>query len=228
MTRDQKFQKCFNDYMLNVNIDNIDYSFSYNLQNLTENKTRCEHKYLLTIYGNMESEYSTGENVSTVLPTSRQFIEHMKDFFEPYQKFSTNGRTKLSYISYITQPTNDIITTINFNIIYDKDHLPFPQLLTKEEKYIMEIAELNDLVEMHYKGKNLFKKRYNNAMIRLKKVQDRIQEKISNMYENNDDCPVCYEKIEKTNLIVPLCFHNICVSCYERCYKCPLCREAYL
>ena len=90
------------------------------------------------------------------------------------------------------------------------------------------MAELNELGEMHYKGKNGIKKRDNNAMIRLKKVQDRIQEKISNRYENNDDCPVCYEKIEKTNLIVPLCFHNICVSCYDSCDYCPLCREAYL
>ena len=228
MTRDQKFQKCFNDYMLNINIDDIDYSFSYNLQNLTENKTRCEHKYLLTIYGNMETEYSTGENVSTVLPTCSQFIEHMRYYFDPYEKISSNGMTKLSYIDYVSEPVDDVIATINFNIIYDKDHLPFPKLLTQEDKYILEIEKLSELVEIHHRTKTIFRRKYNNAMIKLKKVQEKIQEKISNNYENNEDCPVCYEEIEKNNLFVPLCFHNICISCYERCDKCPLCRGIYV
>ena len=34
--------------------------------------------------------------------------------------------------------------------------------------------------------------------------------------------------IEKNNLYVPICFHNICMTCAERCNKCPLCREIFV
>ena len=78
---------------------------------------------------------------------------------------------------------------------------------------------------------NRVKKRYRMEKERLSNTQKTIQKNISNLYALNtklDDCPVCMEPIEKNNLYVPICFHNICMTCAERCNKCPLCREVFV
>ena len=43
-----------------------------------------------------------------------------------------------------------------------------------------------------------------------------------------EDCPVCLDPIATDNIIIPVCFHNICNACYTKCKKCPICRDKYI
>lgn len=230
-TRHEKFVQCFSRYAHFLHIDGIDYSLNYNLINNTDNHTKSIHSYTLHILGTMETFLNTGENIVEILPTNRQLIQNMHSYFEPYQKLTANGRGKLSFIHISTEENDDFVSEINFDIYYYKQYLPFPAILTPIQELNEEISELHcELHEME-KSMNRVRKKYILEKERINRTQKCIQKNISKLYElktNLDDCPVCMDPIEKNNLYVPICFHNICMTCAERCNKCPLCREIFV
>lgn len=229
-TRHEKFIKSFDIYMTNLKINELEYNLAYILRNTTDNQTRSIHFYSLEILGMQESLYSNGENVITLLPSTSDFINNMKEYFEPYILYG-HYRIKMSYIKIITEPSNDYVSTIDFEIYYFRDHLPFPLQLSVPEQLIQNIETLT--TEIHEQGNELnrMRRKYKTEKERLKRVQQNIQNKMQIMYNQQeilDDCPVCMEPIQKNNLYVPICFHNICKDCSKRCEKCPLCRERYV
>lgn len=229
-TRHEKFIKSFDIYMTNLKINELEYNLAYILRNTTDNQTRSIHFYSLEILGMQESLHSNGENVITLLPSTSDFINNMKEYFEPYILYG-HYRIKMSYIKIITEPSNNYITTIDFEICYFRDHLPFPLQLSVPEQLIQNIETLT--TEIHEQGNELnrMRRKYKTEKERLKRVQQNIQNKMQIMYNQQeilDDCPVCMEPIQKDNLYVPICFHNICNDCSKRCEKCPLCRERYV
>jgi len=229
-TRHEKFFKSFNTYMSNLIINELEYKLSYTLRNTTDNQTRNIHSYTLEILGTQESLHGNGENVITLLPSTSHFIDNMNNYFEPYILFLQNS-FKVSYIKINTEQSNDYISTIDFDIHYFRDHLPFPLPLSVTDKLIQDIEILT--TEIHNQGKQLnrMRRKYNTEKERLRKVQSNIQNKMQIIYNQQevlDDCPVCMEPIQKNNLYVSICFHNICNDCSKRCEKCPLCRERYV
>lgn len=230
-TRHEKFVQCFSRYAHFLHIDRTDYSLNYNLINNTDNHTKSIHSYTLHILGTMETFLNTGENVVEILPTNRQMIENMRLYFEPYQKLTANGRGKLSFIHISTEENDDFVSEINFDIYYYKQYLPFPAILTPIQELNEEISELHGELHEMEKSMNRVRKKYILEKERINRTQKCIQKNISKLYElktNLDDCPVCMDPIEKNNLYVPICFHNICMTCAERCNKCPLCREIFV
>ena len=227
-TRHEKFFQCFNQNFHFLQIDDTDYNLNYNLVNNTDNHTKSIHSYTLQVLGTMETFLNTGENVIDILPTNRQFIQSMLQLFEPFQLMTANGRRKLSFIRINTEVNDDFVSEIDFDIFYYKQHLPFPVVLTPIEELQEEIGVLHN--ELHEKDKimNRVKRKYQLEKERLRKTQIRIQRKMKQIYQGNsdlEDCPVCMDPIEPDKLHVPICFHNICLSCAEKCDKCPLCRE---
>jgi hypothetical protein len=230
-TRDQKFQECFRVYMNNLQIDDINYYFDYSLINRTENKTKCVHMYVLHIFGSMESEFHTGENVVDILPTNGQFVRHMKNYFEPYQLKERADTFISSYVYISTSENTQPVTRIEFDVIYHKDHLPFPVPLTETERYQLEISELQNRLDSQGRRYEKLKRKFTQERLYVKNIQIRVQEKMAIQYAKFqvlEDCPVCYDPIEKENIRIPLCFHYICSQCKSRCDKCPLCRESYI
>jgi len=79
----------------------------------------------------------------------------------------------------------------------------------------------------HYKRRyNLAKTEYT-KMKKIVSATERLPTIIKTLYDNakmNEDCPVCYEKMNIDNLEVPLCGHFICSTCSTRCTNCPICR----
>lgn len=231
-TRDQKFQESFRHYIMNnLCINNIAYSLDYSLTNQTVNKSRCEHTYKLQIFGNVESMFHTGENVVEILPTTCGFITNMKEFFESFELKNENRTQKLSYIHFHTLETPDAVSEIIFDVVYHKDHLPFPRMLTETENLQRQINGLQ--------GELYRYERKNNRLIRkltiMRDVQQRVQTKLVDMLTStnpldiaNQSCPVCYESLAKETIQIPLCFHYICTNCKDRCTNCPLCREDYV
>lgn len=212
-TRDDKFRDCFTVYMNNLEINNILYQLDYNLINKTRNKTRCVHEYKLNIFGSVESMFHTGENVVDLLPITNDFIQHMESYFAPYEisGILTGGRRqKLSYIYvYTVNEENNRVTSLEFDVVYHKDHLPFPVTLTEIEKCHNEILELKDRAQVYKRKYENFKKKYLTERARVKDIQTKLQEKMSIIYAETtvlEECPVCYDPIQKENIIIPLCF----------------------
>ena len=229
-TRHEKFFKSFDIYMSNLKINELEYNLAYTLRNTTDNQTKSIHSYTLEILGTQESLHSNGENVITLLPTTSYFIDDMNNYFEPYILYG-HYRIKMSYIKIITERSNDYISTIDFEIHYFRDHLPFPLPLSVNEQLLQDIELLTTEINEQEKQLIRMRRKYNTEKEKLRKVQLKIQNKmevIYNQQETLDECPVCMEPIQKNNLYVPICFHNICNDCSKRCDKCPLCREGYV
>lgn len=233
-TRDEKFKDSFSVYMNNLEINNIRYNLDYSLINKTSNKTRCVHEYKLEIFGTAESLFNTGENVVDILPTTNDLVQHMENYFEPYEisgVLSGGRRQKLSYIYVYTRSNEqEIVSSLEFDVVYHKDHLPFPVTLTELEKCHNEILEWKDKADLYKRRYDVYKRKYLTERDHIKNIQTRLQDKMSKIYAETtvlQDCPVCYEPIQKENIRIPLCFHYICSNCRSRCDKCPLCREKY-
>tara|TARA_B100000424_G_scaffold189451_1_gene147382 strand:- start:2402 stop:3112 length:711 start_codon:yes stop_codon:yes gene_type:complete len=229
-TRHEKFSQSFDKYMLQLKVNNMEYDLNYTLINTTDNQTKCIHSYTLEILGNREGTENTGENIITILPSTIDFINNMNNYFEPYILYG-HFRIKMSYIKIITERSNDYVSTIDFEIHYFRDHLPFPLPLSVNEQLIQDIEILTTEIQEQGNELNRMRRKYKTEKEKLKRVQQNIQNRMQIMYNQQeilDDCPVCMEPIQKNNLYVPICFHNICNDCSKRCEKCPLCRERYV
>lgn len=189
------------------------------------------------------------------LPDSEEFKNHFFRYFEKYSL--VNDNIKVSYMDIFdyeicdNDSINHSIHHLNFVIFvyYHKSHMPFPVVLTKMEELIKRNDELEkknrdlELSVDHFieQAEEQF---YNNNILRRRMRRERrelhdkylllfekMQQKFREYYDSSDkkeDCPVCYETMESSKLIVPTCTHFICNSCNERCDKCPLCRETYV
>lgn len=227
-TRDQKFKECFQKYMTDLKIQDTVYALDYSLTNLTSNRSRCAHEYKLIIFGNIESEFNTGENVVELLPTTRAFIENMNHYFEPYRHRYYPHR---SCIEIDTVENEDQVSEVLFNVLYYKDHLPFPPVLTRLE--ILEDENEMLFHQTYYLERHLRRlKRKNSAVLdRLSRAQYHVQKNMLEIYRTKQElinCPVCMEDIQHDQLNTPICFHSICHSCSSRCDKCPICRDPYI
>ena len=81
-----------------------------------------------------------------------------------------------------------------------------------------EVEELETIVDYE----RAVKARYKN---RINMISVNIQKNFKIIYEKNnilEDCPVCLDPIATDNIIIPVCFHNICSVCYAKCKKCPI------
>lgn len=235
-TRDQKFQKSFRHYIMNdLCINDIVYNLDYSLTNRTSNKSCSEHTYKLQIFGNVDSMFHTGENLVEILPTTSEFITHMKEFFESYELKNENRTKKLSYIHFHTRETQCAVSEIIFYIVYHKDHLPFPRILTETENLQREINGLQGELHRYERKNSRLICKLNVMKDTMREVQNRFQTKMIDMLTSinpldisKQSCPVCYESFAKETMQIPLCFHYICTDCKDRCTNCPLCRENYV
>jgi hypothetical protein len=229
-TRDEKFKESMNEFLENnVYINDDYYRFHYGLRNTTDNKTRHVHKYRLEIYGLKESDFNTGENMLDILPTTQQFIECMRDYFDPY-KLTRNNLT-LSQLKITIAGDVDPVSVITFKVVYYKQHLPFPVKLTvmeRLENYENEIQFLNERIE--YEQQN--SRRVNKLLRQERRRLSYSQVKIEKMFKENFilkneicNCPICWEELSGENMHVPICLHPVCKQCLPRITKCPLCRE---
>ena len=227
-TRDQKFKESFHKFIETLNIGGIHYNLSYCLKNETNNQSKCLHNYTLQVLGSIEGMFSTGENVIELLPTNKDFIDAMYEYYAPFFHNSTPCK---SFIEIISRKNDNIISVIKFDILYYKDFLPFPLILTPIQELEAEVDDLSFQNTLLRKRYNKTKKMNETYIKVLRNAQLNVQKKMKEVYKNSKellDCPVCMDSIQLHNLYTPLCFHSICVSCKDRCTNCPLCRQCYI
>ena len=125
------------------------------------------------------------------------------------------------------------------NVQYYKNHIPFPsgkisinidyinaKLFEKED----EIDELLFKLEESYNNKIQQKRRFAKSERMYNEKIRNMEKKIRQLYSEKtekEECPVCYECLDTTEMIIPDCLHNICKSCCYKCDDCPLCRLPY-
>ena len=197
------------------------------------------------------------ENVYTEqeLPDSEDLKNHFFTYFDKYSLVVDNK--KMSYMDIFDHEIDDLdsddhsIDDLNLVIFvyYHKSHMPFPVVLTKMEELIKRNDELEkknrDLeLSLDHVIEQAEEQIHNNNILRRRMRRERrethdkylllfekMQQKFREYYDSCDkkeDCPVCYETMDTSKLIVPTCTHFICTDCNERCDKCPLCRETYV
>jgi len=209
-------------------------------------------KKILSYSIESNDENIVNENVYTdqELPDSEDLKNHFFDYFNKYALVLDN--IKMSYMEIFDYDSDDhSIDDLNLVIFvfYHKSHMPFPIVLTKMEELIKRNTELEkknkDLeLSIDHFIEQAEDQIYNNNILRRRMRRERretrdkylllfekMQQKFREYYDSSnkkEDCPVCYETMDASKLIVPACTHFICNDCNSRCDKCPLCRETYV
>jgi len=199
-----------------------------------------------------KNENVVNENVYTdqELPNSEDLKTHFMNYFNKYALVTNN--IKLSYMDIFDYVSDDhSIDDLNLAIFvyYHKSHIPFPVALTKMQELTKRNAELEkinrdlelsvnsfiDEIDDHIINNNILRRRLRRERRELHDkyllLFEKMQLKFREYYDSSDkkeDCPVCYETMDSSKLIVPTCTHFICNDCNSRCDKCPLCREIYV
>ena len=135
-----------------------------------------------------------------------------------------------------------------FLVVYHKTHLPFPVPFTTKDQFEQEckkletrntelIINLKTVTAMYQEKEEQYNILRRKMRIERRNIEnkyqtmfDKMQKKFAEFYSEKsvqDDCPVCWEKIDSTKLKVPGCCHTICTDCSGRCDRCPVCREQY-
>ena len=107
---------------------------------------------------------------------------------------------------------------------------------------IVEIMENTDLrslkkqqlIKINSYFGNIYKKKQNTRKNMIEQLIP-IQRKIiiyKNIIGGNEDCPICFKKLNNTNYIITTCGHAFCTECiYTYVTKekeiCPICRKIY-
>lgn len=98
-----------------------------------------------------------------------------------------------------------------------------------EQNQLLIIVD-NELINKTNKY-NRLKAQYQNKLYETGINNMRLVSKIRKIYECEnieEDCPVCYNKLDSKTLVMPICGHSICNSCIGNCNStCPICRENY-
>ena len=102
-------------------------------------------------------------------------------------------------------------------------------------KYFLLEDEYLELLDEHYEIVHMNRK----LVERLKKGDSDIdmsylKSQFIEMYDSvkkDGECPICFTKITKENIVVPSCGHIICKTCKDEIKlkddKCPSCRKKY-
>ena len=252
LTRDEMFQRAMAEFLQTVEVKLTNGEIkpfhirSYTLTNKTENKTKFEHEYELVmpkdvviayrdITSHLESSEVVWEDSEPIygiqeLPSITEFTQSFNEYFNPYKLYLQH--TLMSYVRILTPPTSTASAnkTVQIKVVYHKTHTPFPRPLTELEEKENEINFLKAKIDSKTRKIITFRNILNRERDRAEHNYKRMQTKFRAMYaaENKyEDCPVCYDTIVPEKLIIPSCFHYICVSCVVKCESCPMCRDDY-
>jgi hypothetical protein len=188
--------------------------------------------------------------VDQEVPDLRCFALNFTNYFTTYS-LERNG-ILVAFTSLhnpLVNEAGDLVSDII--VCYSKSYIPYPTNQLSKEQFEQrckqleennrnmeyEIQELSNIVHTQNKKVNRLKRtmRHQENVLneKLGNTIYRMQEKIRELYhrlgeEAQEECPVCYEKIETNGLVVPGCCHYICSGCNEQCNKCPICREDYV
>lgn len=251
-TRDSLFQQALADFLNEFEVKTIDgelkkYSIqTYTLTNQTISKNNVVHDYILSIpkdiliaYRDITSSHPSSEVVwedsepiygEHHVPLLNEFVNSFNTYFNPYRLYVHNSLMSHIRISNNTSNISVACNPICIQIIYHKTHAPFPRPLTQLEEKDNEIRYLSGMIRTKTKKIDTLRTVLNRERVRSKYNYKRMQQRLRHIYtETNQpvDCPVCFEQIVSDKLIIPSCFHYICISCVMKCDTCPLCRDEY-
>lgn len=186
--------------------------------------------------------------VDQEVPDKEEFENYFNGYYGGY--ILRSEKKVLSYVFIVEiSKEEDLSLKATILICYYKSYLPYPsidqtleQLKVQNKNLVNQISYLNESLNDCQLA--LEYRREADTRIRIKLKRERtlfnnklyetihkMQLKIRGFYskeDNKEDCPVCYEKINDQELMVPGCCHYICQDCYKKCENCPICRENYI
>jgi hypothetical protein len=183
------------------------------------------------------------------MPTYFNLLVSFEEFFGTYRakNFETNEVIAGCCIR-IDEPENsenniDEIGGMRFAIMvkYDANYVSYPPsiptveqellLINKElqEKIMFLQEDIIDNYKIIYNDRAYIRELVETIDNQRKSAAIKILGMYSKLEETGqfEDCPVCYEKITKPKLCVPLCCHFICSECSSKCGRCPICRGEF-
>ena len=256
-TRHELFCTAFNEFLSNhINIETVNdesielTSFGpindYKLINTTSNKSRCKQEYILTvptqiIICHTEQEEDNDEEAlwndpvpvygPHRVPTVNQFKKSFVEYFNRFRMYQNGKLMSFMNINTLGNGNDPLsINPINIEIIYHKNYTPFPRPLTQLEQSEVENEELINKLSRKIKLISTLRKQIVQEESRSFRNYERLQKHFRKEYEKSTDvkdCPVCYDIIIPSKLIIPGCLHAICIDCVVKCDTCPLCRDKY-
>ena len=171
--------------------------------------------------------------------------KHKTQIVMPYRLSPDQSEPKIQKIPKIQNIQNSYINQINIlqednchllrqnsilNSLNDKNLEYIDTLITRNATasnlYMTELAANTVYIQSIIQrfNQNIFATHEN--YIKLNNNYCKLIEKHNIIVEQ--DCPVCYDQLNPTNLASPACGHLICSDCIVKCNSmCPLCRDDY-
>ena len=187
-----------------------------------------------------------------LLPKNHRIKSTFDRFYAKYQK-TVDDELK-SYVdifdwdiqndSYMYNIEKNGCIVAYIDVVYMRNYLPFPNFETVEKDVVYLEKELIDLnktvdqmkfdidvmseeIDMVNEVNRKLSRKTVNVIQQNNSQMDRMKTVMRAMYNENENCPVCFETIQKTNLTIPNCCHFICNICSDKCTNCPICRLEY-
>lgn len=168
------------------------------------------------------------------VPTTNCFAESLDQHFRDYYYMAHND-TAISYVkvaSMVAPAEFGATLTVMIDVVYFKQHRPYPLPLTELQLANREISQL--MHSQFYQEKKI--RVLKRDATKYKRMAERAQFKMQSIFrrlftdvKREESCPVCYSELDTEKMYVPICSHFICGPCAQRCNeKCPICRDEYI
>lgn len=256
MSREQLFYLAFADFIENQ-VSNVHYKLDSLTENKQKNVQNYHLHMPWTTTVGVQDLTINGVSIEEPIyqeqwiPERAEFIAMVNDYFDAYSLHQNNEYGPR--LSYITIRSDHLIEddfasyTYMITVVYYKKHKPFPQnhaasdvndeiprlktiiqtLESVNANYLSRISRLREILsDERLCLKKMSRKASRQNYLNHARTEKHIREMFATCKVIHD-CPVCFEQITPTSLVVPLCCHYICTGCASNCEKCPLCRENY-
>ena len=198
----------------------------YREQDLPQMYTWCE--YFDLYFGKYAQYNESGAVVAKVTMIEGHRLEtgihgRIRVQYGPLQDGRRPSHVEEEECPYPVDAMDPMTLLSNYEALVRKNNQVESQLL-RLRKDITDQTE--QLTEMHRK--------WEETLVEIQRKNDLRHLFMSQIMHNwyaerttREDCPVCWQPMDPTQFVIPMCGHFICQSCRGRCAKCPTCRLSY-
>jgi hypothetical protein len=161
-----------------------------------------------------------------------EFIREAKAYFGKFV-YVENGAilSGVKICAPIEEPSGNKI--FNIIVVYHKKYQPYPIPLTREQELEKKLKEAEQQIQSYKCERIAYADTVRNQHKKIR-VQTERFDKLAKLFrkmakdayakEDPQDCPICFDPIDRENLHITLCGHRLCTVCNMKCTECPMCR----
>jgi len=183
------------------------------------------HARFNSFFGRFALKNIHGETVAIVRLTSFIHEPNKNQLWIPIQ--IQYGTLDLQRCPFPMLPAQKILEAsdiqLKFGALVDQNQLLEQELSNVQEELLRHATHMTTLMERWHTMWDMY---HQQSQTRHGHIQGILRAWYADR-PTREDCPVCWNAMAPTDLVVPRCGHFICVTCHGKCTKCPTCRHVF-